>query len=176
MILELRTYDFAPGDALRYLDIFAPEGLPLITRHLPLAGYWLSEVGALNRLRHLWTYRDLDERTERRATFMADTEWTQGFLPRGMALIARQATQLIEVEDMSDTAHAVIEAPHRAHAAQDGPHLRNGWTTLATSALPNALLTGTVVAGEEVGTTISIASGPATPCLELMRPCAFSPL
>ena len=176
MILELRTYDFAPGDALRYLDIFANEGLPLITRHLPLAGYWLSEIGALNRIRHLWVYRDLDERTARRAAFMADTDWTEGFLPRGMALIRRQATQLVAPDAVSDRARAVLEAPHRPHSSHNGPILREGWLALARAPLDDALFTGTVVAGEEVGTTISVAATPAMPALELMRPCAFSPL
>ncbi len=176
MILELRTYDFAPGDALRYLSIFAPEGLPLITRHLPLAGYWLSEVGALNRIRHLWVYRDLDERTARRAAFMADTEWTEGFLPRGMALIRRQATQLIAPDAASDAARAVLEAPHQAHPAHEGPMLRDGWLALAQAPLDGALFTGTVVAGEEVATTLSVAASSIMPALELMRPCAFSPL
>ncbi|WP_168206393.1 NIPSNAP family protein [Labrenzia sp. PHM005] len=176
MILELRTYDFAPGDALRYLDIFAPEGLPLITRHLPLAGYWLSEVGVLNRLRHMWVYSSLEERTEKRAQFMADTEWTQGFLPRGMALIQRQATQLIVPDTISDHTQSVLKNATKPHEAHSGAHLRNDWAALSTVPLDGALFAGTVVAGEDVGSTLSIFPSAAMPSLELMRPCAFSPL
>lgn len=176
MILELRTYDFAPGDALRYLSLFSAEGLPLITKHLPLAGYWLSEIGALNRLRHLWVYHDLEERAARRATLMADTAWTAGFLPRGMALIQHQVTQLIAADTISDEAAAVFSAPHRAHVTHDGPPLREGWAALAQTPLEGALFTGTVIVGADVGTTLSVAASPATPSLELMRPCAFSPL
>ena len=176
MILELRTYDFAPGDALRHLDIFAPEGLPLITRHLPLAGYWLSEVGALNRLRHMWVYSSLDERTAKRATLMADTEWTEGFLPRGMALIRRQATQFIAPETISEACQTILDNAAQPHGAHMAAHLRDGWAALHTAPLEDAFFTGTVIAGEDVGATLSIAPASAMPALELMRPCAFSPL
>ena len=36
MILEWRTYRFAPGRATAYLSAFQSERLPLVTRHLPL--------------------------------------------------------------------------------------------------------------------------------------------
>ena len=58
--------------------------MPLITRHLPLVGYWLTEVGPLNRIEHLWAYESLADRAARRGRLMGDTEWTGGFLPRGM--------------------------------------------------------------------------------------------
>ncbi|MEM7489388.1 MAG: NIPSNAP family protein [Pseudomonadota bacterium] len=176
MILELRTYDFAPGDALRYLGLFAPEGLPLITRHVHLVGYWMVELGPLNRLRHLYVHPDLDARTERRARLIADRDWTDGFLPRGMALIGRQATQLIAPDTLSDAARTVLAAPHAPLRAHDGPAVGDGWAALSTAPLADAHFTGTVTAGEAVGTTLSIAPRPDTPALELMRPCAFSPL
>lgn len=176
MILELRSYDFAPGDALRYLDIFASEGLPLITRHLPLAGYWLSEVGVLNRLHHMWVYSSLDERTAMRAGLMADKEWTDSFLPKGMALIGRQASQFIAVETISDATRSTLEDAQRSHKAQSGPHLRDDWAAMHNAPLENALFTGTVIVGEGAGTKLSIAPSAVMPALELMRPCRFSPL
>lgn len=178
MLLELRTYDFAPGGAPKYLDLFATEGLPLITRHLPLAGYWLSEIGALNRLYHLWVYRDLDDRSARRTRLMADEEWTKGFLPRGMALIGGQMNQLIESEAMSAEARIVFDAADRLHEARaaDVPHLRDGWIALSEVPRTDALFTGRVIAGEAVGTTLSVSTDATFPALDLMRPCAFSPL
>ena len=119
MILDLRTYDFAPGDALRYLGVFGPEGLPLISAHLSLVGYWMSEVGALNRLRHLYVYDDLDDRTRRRAGMLADERWTKGFLPQGMALIRRQAV----VEQVHQ--HG-LAAPHAAPDIEPALQRRRG--------------------------------------------------
>lgn len=178
MLFELRTYDYAPGDALRYLEIFAAEGLPLITRHLPLAGYWLSEVGVLNRLRHLWVYRDLADRAGRRRRLMSDTEWTKDFLPRGMALIRRQVNQLIVVDELSDTARAIVAAADRSHggrAAIASP-LREDWASLSDTRRSGALFTGHVMVGHQAGETVSISADNDLPATELMRPCIFSPL
>jgi len=151
------------------------DGLPLIARHLPLAGYWLTEIGPLNRLRHLWVYSDLDERSSKRAVFMADKEWTEDFLPRGMALILRQATQLIEPKEMSASFKNVVNSakPHGPHESEP---LREGWAALHTQPLESGFFTGSIIAGEQVGQTISVAPAARTPALELMRPCAFSPL
>ncbi len=75
---------------------------------------------------------------------MADEEWTEGFLPRGMALIGGQMNQLIESEAMSAEARIVFDAadrPHEAHAA-DVPHLRDGWIALSEVPRTEALFTG----------------------------------
>ena len=76
MIFEWRTYRFAPGRAAAYLAAFQSEGLPLVTRHLPLLGYWMTESGRLNVLHHLWVYADLDDRAACRASLSADADWT----------------------------------------------------------------------------------------------------
>lgn len=90
MLLVLRTYDFSPGFALEYLEIFSRENLPLITRYLPLVGCCVTEVGVLSQVRHAWIYSDFADRTERRTKLVSDKDWTEGFLSRGMALISRQ--------------------------------------------------------------------------------------
>ena len=90
MIFEWRTYRFAPGAAAAYLATFQAEGLPLVTRHLPLLGYWLTECGRLNVLHHFWVYADLDDRAARRAALAADADWSAGFGPRAFPMIERQ--------------------------------------------------------------------------------------
>ena len=73
MILELRTYDHAPLDAQRYLALFRADGLPLITRHLPLVGYWPTEGGPLNRIEHPWAHESLADRAARWGRLMGDS-------------------------------------------------------------------------------------------------------
>jgi hypothetical protein len=90
MIHEFRIYDFAPGAAQGYLKLFQSEGLPLITRHLPLLGYWFAESGTLNRLVHLWVYESAQDRVRRRASLLSDRNWVEEFLPKGMPMIQRQ--------------------------------------------------------------------------------------
>jgi hypothetical protein len=193
MLTELRTYDFAPGDALRYLDLFRREGLHLITGHLPLAGYWLTEIGPLNRLHHLWVYRDLADRTARRAAFMQDKAWTEGFLPRGMALIRRQESRLMRLVESSQTFDAVAADASRQHDGRDAtsPMLAPSWVTLqiatdVPAASPTQLATWRIVGGDGVGMLATANLWPSAEGVvlaesgnggfEICRPTSFSPL
>lgn len=129
MFFELRTYDFTPGNAIRYAERFRQDGLPPITTHLPLLGHFLTEGGPLNRLHHLWVYRDLSERAEKRADLMADKAWIEGFLPRGLAMIQRQETRLLSLIESSDDLEAIVAKASMRHEAQDAamPMLSEAW-------------------------------------------------
>jgi len=94
MIFELRTYDLRPGDAQRYTNLFANIGREIIARHLPMAGYYLTETGQLNRLIHLWRYEDLADRTRRRSELYRDADWLRDFIPHGLPLLRSQRNQL----------------------------------------------------------------------------------
>jgi NIPSNAP len=195
MLYELRTYDFAPGDAVRYIEMFRREGLPLITAHLPLAGYWLTEIGPLNRIHHMWVYRDIADRAARRTGFMADKRWTEGFLPRGMALIRRQESRLLRLVSGSRRLEAVAEVAQRPHAAEmpEAPVFANGWLSLtmtgdelAMAPTEAQLACWVVVAGDNSGAHVTLISTPSAAAIgiaptgatshEILRPCRFSPL
>ncbi|WP_102227132.1 NIPSNAP family protein [Acidimangrovimonas sediminis] len=132
MIYELRSYDFDPAGAPRYLALFQSEGLPLVTRHLPLLGYWLTETGGLNRLHHLWVYRDLEDRAACRAGASRDKGWTQGFAPRAFPMIRRQTSCLMTLEVGSEALRRAEEAARRAHGpvAASAPVTGPGWAML----------------------------------------------
>jgi hypothetical protein len=194
MIHELRTYDFAPGDAVRYLDLFRREGLPLITAYLPLIGYLLTEIGPLNRIHHLWAYRDLADRAERRSRFMQDKAWTEGFLPRGIALVRRQESRVLRLVQGSAALEQLVAHADRPHAAQTGtePLLGTSWFCLMTTesasspSTEKSLASWVVVAGGRTGSTITLnrfADPAAIPLTtssmrdsEICRPAGFSPL
>ena len=63
MIYELRTYTLKPGPAP---DAAAASGG--VGREIrgddygKLEGYWMTEIGPLNQVMHLWSYADLNER------------------------------------------------------------------------------------------------------------------
>ena len=65
-VLEMRTYTFRPGSIPRVLAIWA-DMVPARERLSPLIACWTTEIGALHRLTHVWSYRSLDERTNIRA-------------------------------------------------------------------------------------------------------------
>jgi len=61
MILEMRTYVLKPGMTHNFVERFA-EGLTARLQFSKLLGLWLSEVGGLNRVVHVWPYESLEDR------------------------------------------------------------------------------------------------------------------
>lgn len=108
MLFEFRSYQFGVGDALRYLDLLADEGLPIVTGHLPFLGMWTAESGTLNMLYHLWVYESLEDRAKRRASLMADERWTHGFIPKAFHLIGSQHSSLAVPENVPDWLETAI--------------------------------------------------------------------
>lgn len=77
MLVELRTYTVAHGKMEDYLERYERAGLPILQRHLgPLVGCYLSEIGPLNQVLHVWAYESLADRERRRAALDSDPEWT----------------------------------------------------------------------------------------------------
>ena len=61
MILEMRTYVLKPGMTHNFVEGFA-EGLTARLQFSKLLGLWLSEVGGLNRVVHVWPYESFENR------------------------------------------------------------------------------------------------------------------
>ncbi len=78
MIVEQRTYSLQIGAVPEYLKLYEEEGLaiqrPILGR---MVGYFSTEIGALHQIIHMWAYKDLAERTERRAKLLADPRWKE---------------------------------------------------------------------------------------------------
>lgn len=77
MLLEQRTYDISPGVPMKeFLDNYERLGLPTQKRLLGgFMGYFTTEFGTQNQIRHFWAYADLEDRRRRRAALAADAEW-----------------------------------------------------------------------------------------------------
>ncbi|MCI2264628.1 NIPSNAP family protein [Sediminivirga luteola] len=77
MLVEQRTYDISPGIPLKdFLDNYERLGLPAQKRILGgFLGYFTTEFGTQNQVRHFWAYSDLEDRRQRRAALAADHEW-----------------------------------------------------------------------------------------------------
>lgn len=77
MIVEHRTYTLKHGTMDDYLQRYRAHGLPVQMRHLGgLVGFYVSEIGPLNQVVHIWAYASLAERERRRGHLEADPEWT----------------------------------------------------------------------------------------------------
>jgi hypothetical protein len=57
MIIDHRTYTVAHGRMQEYLARYEREALPLQLKYLGnLVGFYVSEIGPLNQVVHLWAY------------------------------------------------------------------------------------------------------------------------
>lgn len=76
MIFELRTYTAAPGRAHDFVALYEKLGLPLQNKYLGgLVGFYVTEIGPLNQVVHLWRYASLADRETRRAALEQDAGW-----------------------------------------------------------------------------------------------------
>jgi hypothetical protein len=97
VIVELRTYTIKPLQVAAFLKLYEEMALPLQKQHLGrLIGFFVSEVGTLNQVVHLWGFDSLAERERRRKEMEADPRF-ESYRRALMDLdvIQRQETQLL---------------------------------------------------------------------------------
>jgi len=96
MIHELRTYTVKPGTA----PVVA-KNAGTVARGIrgddygKLEGYWLTEIGPLNQVMHLWSYSDLNERARLRTELSANSRWTSEYLPLIRENLVRQDIRIL---------------------------------------------------------------------------------
>ena len=190
MLYELRAYDLKSGKAMAYLDLFRRDGVQYVTRHLPMAGYWLADTGALNRIYHLWIYQDLAERAAARAGLAADADWNRRFVPEGFPLIQSQRNAILTLVEGSDALSAAVKARGNSHPGQRAETPIFSPVPLSLTAGPVAgsgdlLAYWRVLSGEAPGQDIRLfrhpdgdpfASAPGTARHEVLSALSLSPL
>ncbi|TBU73504.1 NIPSNAP family protein [Pseudomonas daroniae] len=101
MILEERIYRIRSGQMGRYLALVREEGLaiqqPILGR---LIGYFVTEIGPLSHIVHLWAYDSFEDRQHRRQLLALDPRW-QAFIPRLTALIENSENRILLPTDFS---------------------------------------------------------------------------
>ncbi len=96
MIYEFRTYTTPPGKAPLLAKYSAEIGRPIRgDDHGKLEGYWLTEVGPLNQVMHLWSYEDMNHRAEVKAALAVNPAWRNEYLTQAGPLIIRQDNRLM---------------------------------------------------------------------------------
>jgi hypothetical protein len=100
MIVEMRTYQVHPGRAPEFLNIYAANGLHIITRYARLIGCWTKESGPLNSVVFMWGYDDFGHRSAQRSLLAKDGEW-QAFVPSILPFLAHQESVFLNPVDFS---------------------------------------------------------------------------
>ena len=96
MIIDHRTYNVIPGKINDFLSIYQNQGWPLQQKYLgDCSGWYVSmDIGELNQVIHLWAYKDLADRAERRAKLNADADWHK-YLGAAMPLLQRMDNKIV---------------------------------------------------------------------------------
>ncbi len=187
MIHEWRSYRLKPGAAPEYLALLADEGLPLVTRHLPLTGYWLGETGPLNTIHHLWSYADWAEREACRASLATEEAWIKGFIPRAFALMEEQENRFLRLLTPSPAFETILRNRQTIRVAREAgaPLFASACAALVSGfAVPGAIAVWESLSGCS-GSPCSLMPRNADPVpVEpfrgvdhiILRPLAFSPL
>ena len=76
MIFDHRTYVCKPGTLKPHIALYEKMGAATQKKHLGEPVLWATtEVGDVNAFVHIWAYKDLADRTAKRARMWADPEW-----------------------------------------------------------------------------------------------------
>ena len=96
----MRTYDIAMGKTPEYMAAVREIALPVRESYgIKLAGWYYTDVGALNRVVHIWAYRDYAHFEEAREAFRTDERWVSDYVPRVKGIVLRQENQLMLASD-----------------------------------------------------------------------------
>lgn len=94
-IYELRTYEVAVGNMARVVELYQQEGWPALKKHPErLVGYFTGDIGALNKLVHLWKFEDDADRRAFWAGVFGDAEF-MAFAKQLRPLLVSQNNQLM---------------------------------------------------------------------------------
>ena len=95
MIYEQRTYTTHPGKLPAFLDLYERQGLELQLRVIGnLVGYFVTEIGPLNQLVHIWGFDSFEERLRRRAALWEKPEWV-AFADAAQPLLVRTESKIM---------------------------------------------------------------------------------
>lgn len=93
-VYELRWYRTQTGRTGEWLELFKGV-MPTREKYMRRVGLWQTDLGPLNEVVHMWVFRDLKERAEKRTALGQDPAW-QKFVAASVSLLAHmQAAVLI---------------------------------------------------------------------------------
>ena len=100
----MRTYDIAMGKTPEYMAAVREVALPVRESYgVKLAGWYYTDIGALNRVVHIWAYRDFAHFEEAREAFRTDERWVNDYVPRVKGIVLRQENQIMRASDFFES-------------------------------------------------------------------------
>jgi hypothetical protein len=136
MIYELRTYTVKQGTAAEMAKTAGTVGRDIRgDNYGKLEGYWVSEIGHLNQLMHLWSYTDLNERARLRAELGKNKRWTSEYVTVTRPNLIRQEVRLLNPV-IAPKAPASTPNVYELRAYRTKPGASRQWADLIASVMP----------------------------------------
>ena len=97
MVHELRIYTLWPGKVPEFLKL-AEERARVIRGddYGKCEGYWFSDIRGLNQIVHLWSYENLNDRTDARSRLAKNADWNNEYVAHVRPLMRRQKIRLMQ--------------------------------------------------------------------------------
>lgn len=95
-IVDHRIYNISPRMMPKFLALFDTLAMPVLKKHLgePL-GFYVTSIGSLNQVVHLWGYDSLDDYEKRSHARDTDPEF-QIYLKQTEGLVVSQINQIVK--------------------------------------------------------------------------------
>ncbi len=98
-MIDLRTYTIRPRGMAEFLDVFDRLAMPVQLRHLgPPLAFFVSDIGPLNQVVHLWAYDSLADYDARRTARDVDPDWPAYLKASGHLILAQENRFVRRVE------------------------------------------------------------------------------
>jgi hypothetical protein len=95
-IVDHRIYTIRPRCMAAFLEAFEQLAMPILRRHLGMPlGFYVSSIGPLNQVVHLWGYDSLEDFERRSAARDADPDFA-AYLQATRDLVVAQETRIIK--------------------------------------------------------------------------------
>ena len=136
MIYELRTYTCKPGTVLEVAKTAGTLGREIRgDNYGKLEGYWVSEIGPLNQVMHMWGYSDLNERQRLRGELAKNARWTGEYVTAIRPHLMRQEIKLLN-QVIGPITPASTGNIYELRCYRSKPGAIRQWADLFTAALP----------------------------------------
>ncbi|NXU50296.1 NPS3A protein, partial [Turnix velox] len=90
---EIRTYDIKPSKMKEFVEM-VNKFFHLRTAHSELVGFWSAELGAMNKVVHVWKYENFAHRTAVRQALANDSDWQGKFISAAVPLMEKQHNEI----------------------------------------------------------------------------------
>ena len=136
MIYELRTCTLKQGSVPDVVKTASTVSRSIRgDEYGKLEGYWTTEIGPLNQVMHLWSYRDLNDRSRLRAELAKNASWISQYVPLIRPHLLRQDIRLLNAV-RAPVAPAQTPNVYELRCYRARPGSAKPWLDLFVEALP----------------------------------------